>query len=133
MAHHTPAGVVSPEQNTFLAGKGTSNISQSMQLIPAAVSWIVAHTLLAFSDLSLEPNGGTEPPPMLAPQIKSAGVVTRDITEDFKRATKGEQISSRSVLPPQEVNIVAELAPGELVKDGFFTLFESVGALEVSP
>ncbi|TPX10581.1 uncharacterized protein E0L32_008467 [Thyridium curvatum] len=113
MAHHTPAGVVSPEQNTFLAGKGPSNISQT------------------FSDLSLEPNGGTEPPPLLAPQIKSAGVVTRDITEDFKRATKGEQVSSRSVLPPQEVNIVAELAPGELVKDGFFTLFESVGALEI--
>lgn len=27
--------------------------------------------------------------------------------------------------------ISVALAPGELVKDGFFTLFESVGALEV--
>ncbi|KAH6851288.1 Mak10 subunit, NatC N-terminal acetyltransferase-domain-containing protein [Chaetomium sp. MPI-CAGE-AT-0009] len=50
-----------------------------------------------------------QPPP---PKLRSEGVVSKDITQKFRSA-------------------VASLKPGELVKDGFFTLFESVGALEV--
>ncbi|KAK0651504.1 Mak10 subunit, NatC N-terminal acetyltransferase-domain-containing protein [Cercophora newfieldiana] len=50
-----------------------------------------------------------EPPP---PMISSEGVVAIDITRKFVEAAK-------------------TLEPGELVKDGYFTLFESVGALEI--
>ncbi|EAQ86987.1 hypothetical protein CHGG_08240 [Chaetomium globosum CBS 148.51] len=50
-----------------------------------------------------------EPPP---PVISSEGIVVTDITEKFRAAA-------------------ATLEPGELVKDAYFTLFESVGALEV--
>ncbi|KAH6900172.1 Mak10 subunit, NatC N-terminal acetyltransferase-domain-containing protein [Thelonectria olida] len=58
---------------------------------------------------------GQEPdPPGPPPQTEtsSAGVVAVDITEKFAEAVK-------------------TLKPGELVKDGFFTLFESVAALEI--
>ncbi|KAH7156804.1 Mak10 subunit, NatC N-terminal acetyltransferase-domain-containing protein [Dactylonectria macrodidyma] len=51
------------------------------------------------------------PPPPLA-NTKSSGVIAVDITAKFAEA-------------------VQTLAPGELVKDGFFTLFESVAALEI--
>lgn len=37
-------------------------------------------------------------------------------------------VSSRTLLI---TNQITALEPGELVKDGYFTLFESVGALEV--
>ncbi|KAK4122570.1 hypothetical protein N657DRAFT_598153 [Parathielavia appendiculata] len=50
-----------------------------------------------------------EPPP---PMISSEGIVAHNITEEFRSAA-------------------ATLEPGELVKDGYFTLFESVGALEI--
>ncbi|TVY62254.1 N-alpha-acetyltransferase 35 NatC auxiliary subunit [Lachnellula suecica] len=51
-----------------------------------------------------------EPPP--APKLKSAGVVSMDITEHF-------------------LNAAIQLDMGQLVKDPYFTLFESVGALEI--
>ncbi|KAL2135794.1 hypothetical protein VTI74DRAFT_6860 [Chaetomium olivicolor] len=50
-----------------------------------------------------------EPPP---PVMSSEGIVAHDITQKFLAAA-------------------ATLEPGVLVKDGYFTLFESVGALEV--
>lgn len=46
------------------------------------------------------------------PMISSEGVVAIDITKKFLSAA-------------------ATLAPGDLIKDGYFTLFESVGALEI--
>ncbi|CAL3966943.1 unnamed protein product [Diplocarpon coronariae] len=51
-----------------------------------------------------------EPPP--PPKLKSNGVVATDITELFTHAT-------------QQLDI------GQLIKEPFFTLFESVGALEI--
>ncbi|KAM5355646.1 hypothetical protein ACJ41O_002292 [Fusarium nematophilum] len=60
--------------------------------------------------LSLGQETDLPPPPL--PDIKTEGIVAVDITENFTRAVK-------------------TLAPGDLVKDGFFTLFESVAALEI--
>ncbi|KAH8878984.1 Mak10 subunit [Thozetella sp. PMI_491] len=57
--------------------------------------------------LSITPDA--QPP---APRISSEGIIATDITERFKDAA-------------------ATLQPGELVKDDYFTLFESVGALEI--
>ncbi|CZT12070.1 probable MAK10 Glucose-repressible protein [Rhynchosporium graminicola] len=51
-----------------------------------------------------------EPPP--APKLRSKGVVATDITKQFTHAAQ-------------------QLGIGQLVKDPFFTLFESVGALEI--
>ncbi|KAL2257983.1 hypothetical protein VTK26DRAFT_8889 [Humicola hyalothermophila] len=51
-----------------------------------------------------------EPPP--APKITSEGIVAQDITEEFLSAA-------------------SSLDPGELVKDGYFTLFDSVAAIEI--
>jgi len=51
-----------------------------------------------------------EPPP--APKLKSKGVVAMDITNEFTNAAQ-------------------QLDLGQLIKDPFFTLFESVGALEI--
>ncbi|KAK2000226.1 Mak10 subunit [Colletotrichum falcatum] len=62
------------------------------------------------SRLSLEQ--GREPPHPSAPKSSGNGIVAFDITSKFTAATE-------------------TLPPGELVKDGFFTLFESVGALEI--
>ncbi|KAJ4271653.1 N-alpha-acetyltransferase, non-catalitic subunit [Fusarium torreyae] len=53
-----------------------------------------------------------DPPPPPPPDIKTAGIVASDITDKFSEAVK-------------------TLAPGQLVKDDFFTLFESVAALEI--
>ncbi|KAI6378073.1 hypothetical protein MCOR25_002319 [Pyricularia grisea] len=50
--------------------------------------------------------------PAASPSVTSQGVVSFDITERFTNAAKA-------------------LKPGGLVKDGYFTLFESVGALEI--
>ncbi|KAL1838197.1 hypothetical protein VTJ49DRAFT_2954 [Mycothermus thermophilus] len=50
-----------------------------------------------------------EPPP---PAISSEGIIAEDITKRFRSAA-------------------STLEPGELVKDGYFSLFESVGALEI--
>ncbi|TDZ23369.1 N-alpha-acetyltransferase 35, NatC auxiliary subunit [Colletotrichum orbiculare MAFF 240422] len=62
------------------------------------------------SRLSLEQ--GREPPPPPPPNVSNNGIVAFDITSKFIAAAK-------------------QLSPGELVKDGFFTLFESVGALDI--
>ncbi|KND94563.1 N-alpha-acetyltransferase 35, NatC auxiliary subunit [Tolypocladium ophioglossoides CBS 100239] len=53
-----------------------------------------------------------EPAPQPTSNIESPGIVAVDITGKFAEAVK-------------------TLSPGELVKDGFFTLFESVAALEI--
>ncbi|KYK55707.1 Mak10 subunit, NatC N-terminal acetyltransferase [Drechmeria coniospora] len=53
-------------------------------------------------------------PPPPPPNITSPGIVAVDITSKF-------------------VEAAATLSPGEIVKDGMFTLFESVAALEVAP
>ncbi|KAH8843829.1 hypothetical protein MCOR27_010489 [Pyricularia oryzae] len=50
--------------------------------------------------------------PAASPTVTSQGVISFDITERFTNAAKA-------------------LKPGGLVKDGYFTLFESVGALEI--
>ncbi|KAF4123844.1 N-alpha-acetyltransferase 35, NatC auxiliary subunit [Geosmithia morbida] len=47
-----------------------------------------------------------------APRLDSQGIIPVDVTDRFFKASK-------------------LLQPGEVIKDGFFTLFESVGALEV--
>ncbi|KAF4969375.1 hypothetical protein FZEAL_10235 [Fusarium zealandicum] len=60
--------------------------------------------------LSLGQEHDHPPPP--PPDISTDGIVAVDITARFSEAVK-------------------TLAPGELVKDGFFTLFESVAALEI--
>ncbi|KAG5932158.1 hypothetical protein E4U53_001457 [Claviceps sorghi] len=52
------------------------------------------------------------PPPRSPPSIGSAGIITRDITDKF-------------------ANAVQTLEPGEIVKDDYFTLFDSVAALEI--
>ncbi|KAK2600103.1 N-alpha-acetyltransferase, non-catalitic subunit [Conoideocrella luteorostrata] len=62
------------------------------------------------SRLSLDE--GRRQPPSSRPDVHSAGIVAVDITQKFDRAVK-------------------TLQPGELVKDGFFTLFDSVAALEI--
>ncbi|KAM0642827.1 N-alpha-acetyltransferase 35 NatC auxiliary subunit [Verticillium nonalfalfae] len=67
------------------------------------------------SRLSLEEIRAHEQPRPAPPVPASAsnpGIVAFDITSRFRKAA-------------------STLAPGELVKDGFFTLFESVGALEI--
>ncbi|KAH8593661.1 amino-acid N-acetyltransferase-like protein subunit Mak10 [Bisporella sp. PMI_857] len=53
---------------------------------------------------------GSEPPP--TPKLHSQGVVAMDITEQFTHAAQ-------------------QLELGQLIKDPHFTLFESVGALEI--
>ncbi|KAK7228892.1 hypothetical protein V2G26_001062 [Clonostachys chloroleuca] len=55
---------------------------------------------------------GAEQQESRAPDMNSAGIVAVDITDRFSLA-------------------VRTLEPGELIKDEFFTLFESVGALEI--
>ncbi|CCF40968.1 hypothetical protein CH063_02480 [Colletotrichum higginsianum] len=62
------------------------------------------------SRLSLEQ--GRDPPHPPAPKPSANGIIAFDITSKFTTAA-------------------GTLSPGELVKDGFFTLFESVGALEI--
>ncbi|KAK5660650.1 hypothetical protein OQA88_12014 [Cercophora sp. LCS_1] len=63
-----------------------------------------------FTGLSInQPYHVDDPPP---PMISSEGIVATDITRKFLSAA-------------------ATLEPGELVKDGYFTLFEAVGALEI--
>ncbi|KJR85419.1 amino-acid N-acetyltransferase subunit Mak10 [Sporothrix schenckii 1099-18] len=67
--------------------------------------------------LSLTPNSGSPPrspppPASSSTRITSNGVVSIDITSRFTAAA-------------------STLEPGDIVKDGYFTLFESVGALEI--
>ncbi|KFY09329.1 hypothetical protein V492_05531 [Pseudogymnoascus sp. VKM F-4246] len=70
---------------------------------------------------NLDINNGVKQPPPLdeygevlrpAPRIHSSGVVAVDITDVFTKAAEGLEV-------------------GELVKDDYFTLFESVGAIEI--
>ncbi|KAK4226484.1 putative MAK10 subunit [Podospora fimiseda] len=65
----------------------------------------------AFADDYLQPPLPPPPPPPPA-MGDNSGVIAFDITEKFRIAAQ-------------------TLEPGELVKDGHFTLFESVGALEI--
>ncbi len=82
--------------------------------------------------LSLNQGGqdGPEPPP---PAIQSAGVIPVDITHKFADAVKSMYPRSWSSFVSGTVCSLTHIAldPGELVKDGFFTLFESVAGLEV--
>ncbi|TVY38701.1 N-alpha-acetyltransferase, NatC auxiliary subunit [Lachnellula subtilissima] len=80
----------------------------------AGVTSKIADFDLTDDQINLQPPGfaayNSEPPP--APKLKSAGIVSLEITEQF-------------------INAAKQLALGELVKDPHFTLFESVGALEI--
>ncbi|KAG4435336.1 hypothetical protein IFR05_009190 [Cadophora sp. M221] len=60
----------------------------------------------------VDPFAAYDPEPPPAPKLKSKGVIAMDITEQF-------------TLAAQQLDI------GQLIKDPFFTLFESVGALEI--
>ncbi|KAM4059971.1 mak10 subunit, natC n(alpha)-terminal acetyltransferase domain-containing protein [Hirsutella rhossiliensis] len=62
--------------------------------------------------LSLGQDAESPTPPPSPPDLKCPGIVAVDITSKFSVA-------------------VDALTPGELVKDGFFTLFDSVAALEI--
>jgi hypothetical protein len=64
------------------------------------------------AQLSLGRDDDPEAPPPSPPNIHTKGIVAVDILDKFTAAAK-------------------TLSPGELVKDGYFTLFEAVSALEV--
>ncbi|KAK9441947.1 Mak10 subunit, NatC N(alpha)-terminal acetyltransferase [Metarhizium brunneum] len=71
------------------------------------------HGIGAADELSQLSLGGHGPePPMPPPNLRTAGIIATDISDNFAAA-------------------VRTLEPGELVKDGFFTLFDSVAALEI--
>ncbi|KAI9052716.1 hypothetical protein LZ554_002992 [Drepanopeziza brunnea f. sp. 'monogermtubi'] len=59
-----------------------------------------------------DPFAAYDPLPPPAPKLKSKGVIATDITQQFTHAAQ-------------------QLKMGQLVKEPFFTLFESVGALEI--
>jgi hypothetical protein len=72
------------------------------------------------------------PQPLLGPEA----LVPRDITEHFTKAASSELIPAAYCFASDSTSplineYLLELRAGELVKDGFFTLFEAVGALEV--
>ncbi|KAH7370528.1 amino-acid N-acetyltransferase-like protein subunit Mak10 [Rhexocercosporidium sp. MPI-PUGE-AT-0058] len=60
----------------------------------------------------VDPFAAYDPEPPPAPKLKSKGVIAMDITDQFTLAAH-------------------QLDIGQLIKDPFFTLFESVGALEI--
>ncbi|KAK0113641.1 hypothetical protein ONS95_013887 [Cadophora gregata] len=64
------------------------------------------------NEMPINPFTAFEPDPPAAPKLKSKGVVSMEITKQFAHAAQ-------------------QLDLGQLVKDPFFTLFESVGALEI--
>lgn len=70
-----------------------------------------------------------EPPP--APKLHSRGVVAMEITAQFKQAAERNYANADFCSKGSRANQFAELKLGELIKDPFFTLYESVGALEV--
>ncbi|KAK4101848.1 Mak10-domain-containing protein, partial [Parathielavia hyrcaniae] len=76
---------------------------------PFAMSDDLASLSINNLDPRAYPDVYDDPPP---PMISSEGIVSQDITQRFRSAA-------------------ASLEPGDLVKDGYFTLFESVGALEI--
>jgi hypothetical protein len=69
----------------------------------------------------------SEPPP--PPKLKSRGVIAMDITEQFTNAAQSR--STTSFFCGSRADTPLELDMGQLIKDPYFTLFESVGALEV--
>jgi hypothetical protein len=71
----------------------------------------------------------SEPPP--APKLQSDGVISTDITEEFTNAAQRTSRVRKFVMASR-ANYATELDVGQLIKDPYFTLFESVGALEVS-
>ncbi|KAG8419053.1 N-alpha-acetyltransferase, non-catalitic subunit [Metarhizium acridum] len=71
------------------------------------------HGIGAADEISRLSLGGHSPePPLPPPNLRTAGIIVTDIWDKFAAA-------------------VRTLEPGELVKDGFFTLFDSVAALEI--
>jgi hypothetical protein len=63
---------------------------------------------------------------------KSYTVNVKDVTDQFAKAASGQyasQIQQKSGYA--ELNINTGLGTSQLIKDEWFTLFESVGALEV--
>lgn len=75
-----------------------------------------------------------EPPP---PMVSSEGIIALDITQKFVSAAASRLSAWPIPASPSPRHAdhnhceQTALEPGELVKDGYFTLFESVGALEV--
>lgn len=70
-----------------------------------------------------------EPPPV--PKLKSNGIVAMEITEQFSHAAQRRSPRTPGLRNHVLIFVSLELELGELIKDPFFTLFESVGALEV--
>lgn len=68
------------------------------------------------------------PPP--APEIHSKGVIATNITRQFIQAAESVLLPEARKRLPTDANRI-ELDIGQLIKDEFFTLFESVGAIEV--
>ncbi|GAO14205.1 hypothetical protein UVI_02001620 [Ustilaginoidea virens] len=71
-------------------------------------------------------------PEQQPPKMYSAGIVASDITKKFTDAVQSTCLavgSNRQVIKGLTGSVVLE--PGEVVKDGFFTLFDSVAALEI--
>ncbi|KAG7152762.1 N-alpha-acetyltransferase 35 like protein [Verticillium longisporum] len=89
------------------------------------------------SRLSLEEIRAHEQPRPAPPVPASAstpGIVAFDITSRFRKAASTSASNPGIVafdITSRFRKAASTLAPGELVKDGFFTLFESVGALEI--
>ena len=67
--------------------------------------------------------------PIAIQGVRSSNTVARDITMDFTAAASSTK--SRVIWKTTRCLMFAGLSTGQLVKDGFFTLFEAVGALEV--
>ncbi len=101
------------------------------------VSATQAYIISGINDLELDSLGqgnsafaayDSKPPP--PPNLKSNGVIAMDITEQFVHAAQ------RMPFPASGCKLRADcfkgLELGQLVKDPYLTLFESVGALEVS-
>ena len=63
-------------------------------------------------------------------RVLSEKMQAKDITENFRQAARGQ---SRCHIPLPRLTRVQALHTGQLVKDEYFTLFESVSALEVGP
>ncbi len=100
----------------------------------------LAYTFEETADLTIDDNDrsgdpfagyDSEPPP--APKLKSKGVIAMDITEQFAHAAQRMFFFRCETSSNDHVLKITGLDVGQLIKDPFFTLFESVGALEVNP
>ncbi len=70
--------------------------------------------------------------PPTPPRISSEGITAVDITGRFFHAARSMiALSNFEMTAFTNQRIATALEPGQLVKDGYFTLFEAVGALEV--